>query len=119
MVPATGDDVVNKVVVWLASAGGLKDCFCSVDDRMETLFGYIRLNRPELVEGEFLRCHLFLPLTNKGIGTLLEAPPRVRHLGCYDTASRLRFGSLGTAHSFEDTKHPASGLICILPECRL
>ena len=59
LVPSTGDDIVNKVAVRLASAGGLKDCFCSVDDRMETLFGYIRLNRPELVEGEFLRCHLF------------------------------------------------------------
>ena len=59
LVPSTGDDIVIKVAVRLASAGGLKDCFCSVDDRMETLFGYIRLNRPELVEGEFLRCHLF------------------------------------------------------------
>ena len=38
---------------------------CSVADRMETLLGFIRLNRHKSVEGEFLHCHLLLPLTIK------------------------------------------------------
>ena len=37
----------------------------SVADRMETLLGFIRLNRHKSVEGEFLLCHLLLPLTIK------------------------------------------------------
>ena len=72
LVPVTGDYmytcIVSKAAARPTSAGlrGLKGCFCPVDGRMETRLGYIRLDRPESMEGEVLRCHLFSPLTIKG-----------------------------------------------------
>ena len=69
MVPVTGDYmyIVSKAAARPTSAGlrGLKGCFCPVDGRLETLLGYIRLDPCESMEDEFLRCHLFSPLTIK------------------------------------------------------
>ena len=118
LIPVTGDDIVNKAAARQRQDQEGSSSLCSVDDRMEALLDIFVSIDPSQWKVSFCVV-IFFTAHHKGIGTLLAAPPRARHLGCYDAVSQIHFGSLDTVRCFEYTNYPASGLIHILTDCRL